>query len=147
MTTDQIKGSYPIRVLIVDDHLAVRQGLELLLTPEGITVCAQAAGHAEALECVERHHPDVALVDLSLGEEDGFSLIAELSQQALPALAYSIHEDERHVKSALAAGAIGYVTKREARRVLVQAIGEAAAGRQFISPRAAAALANQGKDG
>ncbi len=130
-----------IRVLVVDDHTAVRQGLKLLLRRTRVEVCIEAGTCAEALAGAEKHHPDLALVDLSLGDEDGITLIAELAKRGLPSLAYSIHEDERHVKKALAAGARGYVTKREAHRVLVQAIGEVAAGRRFVSPRAAMSLA------
>jgi DNA-binding NarL/FixJ family response regulator len=111
------------------------------LGPEGITVCAEAGSCAEALEAVRAHHPDLVLVDLSLGDEDGISLIADLGKRALPSIAYSIHEDGGHVKRAFAAGALGYVTKREVHRVLMQAIFEVAAGRRFVSPRAAMALA------
>jgi len=130
----------PLRVLIVDDHPAVIQGLKCLLEAEGITICADAKNSAEALTAAAAHCPDVVLVDLSLGDEDGVALIADLGQNALPAIAYSIHQDGGHVKGAFAAGALGYVTKNEAHRVLVQAILEVAAGHRFISPRAAAVL-------
>jgi len=136
----------PIRVLVVDDHPAVRQGLAFLLEPKGILVCADAGTCADARVAVEKYHPDMAVVDLSLGDEDGISLIADLGGRALPSLAYSIHEDERHVSKALEAGAYGYVTKCEAPRVLVQAILEVAAGRHFISPAASMALKGQVPD-
>jgi DNA-binding NarL/FixJ family response regulator len=137
----------PIRVLIVDDHPAVRQGLGLLLGPEGIVVCAEADNLAGALACVDDLHPDLALVDLSLGEEDGLSLLAGLHERALPCLVYSMHEDGRHVGGAFAAGALGYVTKREVHCVLVQAVQEVASGRRFVSPRAAVALAEHAANG
>lgn len=130
-----------LRVLLVDDHPAVRQGLALLLAPEGMEVCAEAGGHREALAQVQKLRPDVAIVDLSLDGEDGAALIAELQRFDVPAVVYSMHNDPRHVHAALAAGALGYVTKREFHGVLVQAIREAAAGRRFVGPRAAAALA------
>ncbi|HNY86315.1 MAG TPA: response regulator transcription factor [Candidatus Hydrogenedentes bacterium] len=135
-----------VRVMIVDDHPAVRQGLALLLEPEGVAVCAEADSRSEALACAAAHRPDVALVDLSLGEEDGASLIAELCSLAVPCLAYSMHEDGQHVGAAFAAGARGYVTKREVHGVLVRAITEVAAGRRFVSPRAAVALADHAAD-
>jgi DNA-binding NarL/FixJ family response regulator len=131
----------PVRILVVDDHPAVRQGLALLLAPEGIAVCAEASGRADALAHVEQSRPDLALVDLSLAGEDGLAVVADLHARALPSLVYSMHQDGRHVQSALAAGALGYVTKRELQRVLVQAIREVAAGRRFLSRIAAAALA------
>ncbi len=136
-----------IRVLIVDDHPAVRKGLSLLLGPEGIDVCAEARSAAEALACVDQHKPDLALVDLSLGNEDGLPLIQALSRRALPSLVYSMHEDGRSVQSAFAAGALGYVTKSETHDVLISAIGKTAAGHRFISPRAALALAEQIAEG
>lgn len=132
-----------IRVCIVDDHPSVRQGLVLLLAQEGILICAEAGCCAEALACAEAHEPDVALVDLSLGDEDGLSLVETLHQRGTSCLVYSMYEDGQHVEDAFAAGALGYVTKREVHQVLMQAIGEVAAGRRFVSPRAAVALANQ----
>lgn len=143
MKTDRQKNSRAIRVLIVDDHPAVRQGLGVLLEPEGIRVCAEADGRAEALTACQQHKPDVVLVDLSLGDEDGMVLLENLRDRGLLSLVYSMHEDGPHVKRAFAAGALGYVTKREVHRVLVQAIIEVANGRRFVSPRAAVALAEQ----
>jgi len=130
-----------IRVLLVDDHPAVREGLALLLAPDGIDVVAEASAHAEALARVKERRPDLAIVDLSLDTEDGAALIADLRARDVPALAYSMHKDARHVEGAFAAGALGYVTKRELHGVLVQAIRQVAAGHQFASPIAAVALA------
>lgn len=132
-----------IRVLLVDDHPAVRQGLALLLAPEGIVVCGEAAGRAETLASLEKHRPDVAIVDLSLDGEDGATLIADLHQRSVAVLVYSMHNDAHHVERAFAAGALGYVAKRELHNVLVQAIREVAAGRRFVCPVAAAALAER----
>ncbi len=130
-----------IRVLLVEDHPAVREGLVLLLAPEDIVVCAEAGERAEALWRLEKRRPDLAIVDLSLDGEDGLALITELHQREVPVLVYSMHKDARHVQGAIAAGALGYVTKRELHGVLVQAIREVAAGRRFVSPCAAVALA------
>lgn len=143
MSEQDSPGSKTVRVLVVDDHPAVRQGLALLLEPEGIMVCAEAENRTQAMERLKSHAPDMALVDLSLGEEDGLGLIADLSKHGLPCLVYSMHEDGRHVENAFAAGAQGYVTKREVHRVLVEAIIEVVVGNRFASPRAAVALADQ----
>jgi DNA-binding NarL/FixJ family response regulator len=83
----------------------------------------------------------LAIVDLSLDGEDGVALIAHLHQREIPVLVYSMHNDAYHVQGAITAGALGYVTKREFHSVLVQAIREVAAARRFVSPSAAAALA------
>jgi len=140
MDAGNVTSPPPIRILLVDDHPAVRQGLAVLLEPEGI-VCAEAGGRAEALAHLQEDRPDLAIVDLSLDGEDGLTLVADLRERRVPALVYSMHHDARHVGSAFAAGALGYVTKREFQAVLVQAIREVAAGRRFASPVATAALA------
>jgi DNA-binding NarL/FixJ family response regulator len=133
--------SASIHALLVDDHPAVRRGLALLLASEDIVVCGEAAGRAEALACLEKRRPGLAIVDLSLDGEDGTKVIADLRERGIAVLAYSMHQDPRHVQGAIAAGALGYVTKRELDAVLVQAIREVAAGRRFLSPSAASALA------
>ncbi len=135
-----VGASARIRVLLVDDHPAVREGLALLLALHGIDVGGEAGGRAEALACVEERRPDLAIVDLTLDAEDGTALIAELGARKVPALAYSMHRDARHVEGAFAAGALGYVTKREPHEVLLKAIHEVAAGRRFVSPAAGVAL-------
>ena len=132
-----------IRILVVDDHPAVRQGLALLLAPEGISVCAECSDRDTALAQAKALQPDLALVDLSLADEDGLTVVAGLRALDLPSLVYSMYVDGSHVEEALTAGALGYVTKREIHRVLVEAIREAAAGRRFLSPMAASALAEQ----
>ncbi len=141
MDPGDVATSRRIRALVVDDHPAIRRGLALLLVPEGIDVCAEATGRADALACVKERRPDLAIVDLSLDREDGLALVADLHQRNVRVLVYSMHNDARRVRSAIAAGALGYVTKREVEGVLVQAIREVAAGRRFMSPTAAGALA------
>ena len=141
MPSSRVTPSRPIRILLVDDHPAVREGLGLLLAPEGMDVCAEAAGREQALARLKTCHPDLAIVDLSLEQEDGTTLIADLHRQEVPVLVYSMHKDALHVEGAFAAGALGYVTKRELHGVLVQAVREVAAGRRFVSPQAASALA------
>ena len=120
----------PIRILLVDDHPAVRQGVAVLLAPDRIEVCAEAASHADALAHLGHLHPDLAVIDLSLDGEDGLALVAEFSARGVNTLVYTMHEDARRVRAAFAAGALGYVTKRELHGVLVQAIREVAAGRR-----------------
>jgi DNA-binding NarL/FixJ family response regulator len=140
-------GPRPIHVLLVDDHPAVREGLALLLARENIVVCAEAEGCAQALRAADAAAAtatvDLALVDLSLGTERGLDLIGDMEARGIPVLVYSMHEDGENVQHALAAGARGYVTKREMHRVLIDAIREVADGREFLGPRAAAALAAQ----
>ncbi len=141
MDSDRLTASRAIHILLVDDHPAVRHGLALLLASEGIEVCGEAGGRASALAEIEKHGPDVAIVDLSLDGEDGLMLVDALRQRHIPVLVYSMHNDPTHVGAAFTAGALGYVTKRELDSVLLQAIREIAAGRRFVSADAARALA------
>ena len=128
-----------IRVLMVEDHPVVRQGLRLLLELEGIQVCAEVDSIKAAILSAERCSPDLVMVDLNLGDEDGLELLRQLTaeQPSLPLLVYSMFEDPAHVDRALRAGARAYVTKREGAHVLPLAIRECAAGRRYLSPRIA----------
>ena len=131
------------RILLVEDHPMVRQGVRLLLEQAGLEVCGEAETRAGALALLDPARPDLLLVDLSLGEESGLQLIRALPQGggAPPVLVYSMHEDWLHVHQALQAGAKGYVTKRELGDVLLEAIQAVLAGGPFTSPRAARAIA------
>ncbi len=133
----------PIRILVVDDHPAVREGLAILVSSQGMEVCAEAGTRIEALARVKESRPDLAIVDLSLDREDGLLLIANLRAGGVPVLVYSMHNDLHHVEGAFAAGALGYVTKSEFRGVLAEAIHKVCAGRRFVSPRAAVVLAER----
>ena len=131
MTTSKL-----IRVLLVEDHPAVRQGLRLLLELEGIQVCGEADSIESGRQCAGQCQPDVAMVDLSLGDEDGLELVGHLVRErpGLPLLIYSMFGDSVHVGRALRVGAQAYVTKREASDVLAHAIRECMAGRRYLSP-------------
>ncbi len=134
------------RVFLADDHPAVRQGLTLLLAQRGHGVCAEAASLEEALKLLPGSRADVAIVDLSLGEDSGLDLLAPLAARGVPALVYSMYEDAETISRAFAAGAEGYITKREMAGVLLRGVDEVLAGRRFISPRAAQSLALRALD-
>jgi DNA-binding NarL/FixJ family response regulator len=131
------------RVLLVDDHPLVREGLAVLLETEGFTPCCDAEGSGHVTACLGAVSPDLAVVDLSLGDESGMPLITDLRARGVPVLVYSMYEDPLHIERAFAAGAQGYVTKREVSQTLVEAIHEVLAGRTFVSPRAAQSLAGR----
>jgi DNA-binding NarL/FixJ family response regulator len=140
MTAEPLSAP-PIRILVVDDHPAVRQGLALLLAPGKIVVCGECSTGSEAQTLAVELAPDLVLVDLSLADEDGLAVVRALGARGIPSLVYSMHVDGRHIEASLTAGSLGYVTKREIHRVLVEAIRSVAAGRRFVSPIASAALA------
>jgi DNA-binding NarL/FixJ family response regulator len=135
----------PCRIFVVDDHPAVREGLTLLLQQRGIMICGEAENGAQTLDRLEGAQPDVVLVDLSLPRESGVLLIEQLRSRGVPVLVYSMHEDTVHIKRAFAAGAGGYVTKREGAEVLVQAIREVVAGQRYLSERTRDALIDGGQ--
>lgn len=129
------------RVLLVDDHPLVVQGLAGLLQDEGFTVVGQAPDCERALVLLSQADVDLVVVDLSLEQGSGYDLLARLNPGPV-ALVYSVHEDGDHVRRALEAGAMGYVTKREDPEVLVQCLREVLTGNRVLSPRAARAMAN-----
>jgi len=133
------KRAKPLRVFLVDDHHAVRQGLALVLERSGVRVAGEAGDRAAALSQLEAVACDVAIIDLTLGDESGVALIRELRalRPGLRVLVYSMHEERWQIEEALEAGAHGYVTKRDACEHFHAAIAEVAAGRTYLSPRVA----------
>lgn len=128
------------RILLVEDHPLVRDGLRMLLEQAGMEICGQAETPAEARAALALERPDLLMVDLSLGGESGLDLIRQLPDGGAPALVYSMHEDWLHVRLAFQAGAKGYVTKREVGDVLMEALRILLAGGVYASPRAARAI-------
>ena len=126
----------PSRLFLVDDHAMVRAGLATVLTQAGFVLCGQAGNIRETLDHPELVSAHLAVVDLSIGEDSGLELIKLLRARHLPSLVYSMHEGSNIVRSAFAAGAVGYVTKREAASCLVEAVNTVLGGSSYISPRA-----------
>ena len=128
------------RVFLVDDHPAMRQGLALLLTQEGLEICGEAQNRAETMAHIDTANPDIVLLDISLGEESGLDLIADIMARDVRVLCYSMLDDSATIKKAFDAGATGYVTKRELAECLLLAVREVLAGNRHISPGAAQSL-------
>lgn len=128
------------KILIVDDHPAVREGLSLLLEQDRHTLCGEASSRAELVALLSSVGPDIALVDLSLDEESGLVCIPDLLSSGIPVIVYSMHEDLKTVKRALDCGARGFVSKREASVSLLDAIQAVLGGTSYLSPRVAANL-------
>jgi len=127
----------PLRIAIVDDHPIVRKGLRELINREpGMTVCCECDTAAAGLERIRADHPDVAIVDLSLGLDSGLQLVKTLNA-SLPevrVLILSMHEETLHAERALAAGAHGYIMKQAAMQQLIGAIRCVASGKTYVSP-------------
>jgi DNA-binding NarL/FixJ family response regulator len=126
-----------IRVLLVDDHPALRLGLRVLLerAPD-VELVGEAENGEEALALVETALPDVVVLDCELPETEGVEVAREIRRRGLPArvLALSSYDDERYVRGMLEAGAVGYLMKDEAPDVIVAAVRAAAQGEGYFSP-------------
>lgn len=136
----------PIRVLIVDDHAIVREGLQTLLGEvRHIRVVGQAANGREALTQVQAYQPDVILMDLVMPEMDGIEATRQIGQAApkCRVLALTSFADDRHVQEAIQAGAIGYLLKDILQAELVRAIETAVLGQPTLHPEAQSVLIRQ----
>jgi DNA-binding NarL/FixJ family response regulator len=126
-----------IRVLIVDDHAIVREGLRTLLSEEpGLRVVGEATDGAGAVAAAADLHPDVVLMDLVMPEVDGIEATRRLREAGAPCrvIVLTSFADDRKVRDALQAGAIGYLLKDVLRPDLVQAIRAAAQGLPTLHP-------------
>ena len=131
------------KLLLVDDHPVLRQGLAKLLEGEaGITICGEVDNADAALEAIEQLSPAMAIVDLSLNGKPGLGLIKEIKVRwpELLVLVLSMHEESLWAERVLRAGACGYVMKQEKPRVLVQRIHQALRGDLALSEAMSASL-------
>jgi DNA-binding NarL/FixJ family response regulator len=134
------KSESKTRILIVDDHPVVRQGLIQLINHEPeLVVSAEAENAAQALEVLEKESVDIAVVDISLNGTNGIQLtgIIKSKYPGLPVLILTIHDESLYAKRALEAGAKGYVNKCEAADTIITAIHSVLSGKQYISEKRA----------
>jgi DNA-binding NarL/FixJ family response regulator len=132
----------PLRLVLIEDHRALREGLELLLGREGCDVVGAAGGAAEGCRLVEELEPDVALVDIRLGEDDGIDLTRRLlgADPDRRVMLYTGSIDEELLFSGLDSGARGYALKDGSPRELVEALATVARGGSYVDPRLRPAL-------
>lgn len=131
------------RIVVVDDHPVVREGLALLINGEDdMTVCGEAASVEEGASLIRRLVPDLAIVDLSLKDSHGIDLVRRIGSldDGIRVLVYSMHDEGFYAGSAQQAGALGYLSKSASRDQTLQAIrGALSASRK---PRRAQARRN-----
>jgi DNA-binding NarL/FixJ family response regulator len=133
------------RVVLVEDHVGVREGLVVLLRHKGIDVAADVGTVAEAEEAIERVRPDVAVLDLLLPDGNGLDLTETLLDRFpnLAVLIYTGQEDGPWLQDALNCGARGLALKSGSSAELATAIERVAAGMSYIDPRLDGAIASR----
>jgi two-component system invasion response regulator UvrY len=139
-----------LRVMLVDDHAVVRSGFKVLLqTWDDVQVVAEADSGEEALRIHDSVSPDVVVMDIAMAGMGGIEAIKRLvaKHPQIRVLALSAHEDTSYSKRAFQAGALGYLSKRTAPEVLIDAIRLVAQGKRFIDPGIAQRMAMQDLSG
>jgi DNA-binding NarL/FixJ family response regulator len=130
------------RILVVDDHPIVRQGLTLMINREpDLLVCGEAEEATAALHVLASARPDLLIVDISLNGPDGIDLLksVRLTHPTLPVLILSMHDESLYAERALRAGANGYIMKQEATENVLVAVRRILSGEIYVSDR----IANQ----
>ena len=141
------------RILIVDDHVVVRDGVKKIFEEHlGGAAFGEASTAQEALKLVRERTWDAVVLDISLGGRSGLDILPELKQlrPRLPVLILSMHAEEQYAHRAFSAGAAGYITKDSPRAELVIALNKVIAGGRYISPTLAEKLVfdmERGTDG
>ena len=126
------------KVLIVDDHPIVRQGLAQLLKQESdLTVCGEAGSGQGLLQAIAELKPDILVLDLTLKDTNGIDIIKEVTPKhpQLPILILSIHDEALYAERALRAGAKGYIMKEEAADKVVTAVREVIKGEIYVGEK------------
>ena len=144
--------THPLRILLADDHVTVRQGLKLLIDGEDdMAVVGEASDGSEAVQQARELSPDVVVMDISMPGVNGLAATRELKKLQPDAVIVTLtrHSDHAYLQELLRAGVAGYVLKRSAPTELLHAIRAAAAGGQYLdstlTARVTAGLA--GKEG
>jgi len=131
------------RVLIVDDHPMMRQGLAQLIDNElDLKVVAEADTGGQGLDIVVKEKLDLALIDISLPDKNGLELIKDMRsvKPELPILIVSMHDEALYAERVLRAGARGYIMKQEGGKKLLQAIHQVLTGQIYVSEKMSARI-------
>lgn len=131
------------RILIIDDHEVLRDGVKRMFDKQpGSVFFGEAGAASEALALVREHDWDVAVLDINLGGRDGLEVLKEIKQvrPRLRILILSMHSEELFARRAFKAGASGYITKNSPRAELIKAINTVSDGEVYVSPALAREL-------
>jgi DNA-binding NarL/FixJ family response regulator len=145
-TSSPPRKSGKTRVLLIDDHAILRQGLAQLINQEAdLTVCGEAEEAPKGFEMVGTLKPDVAVVDISLKGGNGLELIKNIkaSHPNLPILVLSMHDESLYAERALRAGSLGYIMKEEAAESVLVGIRKVLKGEVVLSDKMQGRLLHQ----
>ena len=140
---DETQARAKKRILVVDDHPLLRQGIGQLINDQpDDAACGEAEDRTGAMTAAEAGKPDLAVVDITLKDQSGFELIKDFKARfpGMAVLVLSMHEESLYAERALRAGARGYIMKREASDKVLEGIRAILAGRVFVSDRIAAGI-------
>jgi DNA-binding NarL/FixJ family response regulator len=132
-----------VRVIAVDDHPAIREAIaDTIRAQPGLELCGVAGSAADAFDLVREARPDVAVIDISLGDAHGLDLVQNLRAQHpdLEVVVFSMYDEEVYAERAIRAGARGYVMKSEPTQSVAEAIRAAAQGEIYLNRRAASRI-------
>jgi len=135
-----------IRVIVIDDHDILREGLKQILgETNAIEVVAEGENGVEAVQLAFKHKADVMLLDISLPDKNGVEVLKQIKKvnPQIAVLMLSMHREDQYAVRALKAGAAGYLSKQKASAELVMAIKTVAKGKKYITPEVALTLADQ----
>jgi DNA-binding NarL/FixJ family response regulator len=133
----------PIRVVLIDDHAVLRDGLKLLLGLESdLEVSGEAGTGEEGVTLAQSVRPQVVVTDVGLPDIDGLEVTRRLRERLVTTrvLVLTVHDEDEYIYSLMQAGASGYVLKNVAGRDLVEAVRTVASGRPWIQPEIAQRL-------
>jgi DNA-binding NarL/FixJ family response regulator len=126
-----------IKILVVDDHPAVREALAARIAQHtDLRICGEAEDETEALRLVAEKGPDIIITDITLKKGDGIDLIKRIKarNESARILVWSMHSENLYAERALRAGALGYITKEQATQQIIDAIRQVLAGKVYLSP-------------
>lgn len=134
----------PIRIVLAEDHVLVRQGLKSLLDREGYNVVGEGSDGQEALKHVATLQPDIAIMDISMPLMNGINAAREIhrSSPKTKSIVLTQHDEDEYVSEALDAGVKGYVLKSQVASDLLEAIRQVSRGQVYLSPGVAQAVMN-----
>jgi len=131
------------KMVLAEDHTILREGLRALLAGEpGIEIVCEADNGREAVRCVDKHAPDLILIDLSMPKMNGLEAIRDIRRRhpGTRILVLTVHKSEEYIHASLEAGADGYVLKDSSHAELLMAIRSVSEGKRYLSPDASGAV-------